>query len=267
MNIKIYQINSGRDTKNALFLGYERLEKFTGSSEVDSSIYDKVYDNNVDCRTLEGVYTMFNTNRPPEFTGHSLSVSDVVEVAESIDDVEKGFYFCDSIGFKKIDFEPEKTQIKDVEKIRVVMVELDKEARVVELENNLRAMQHAVLGPIELLSLFDDGAVMLANEEGKLSDLPLNRGIYNNGELFDAIAGNFFICATDGENFTSLSDKQIDKYMELYKEPEQFLREKGKLTAVKVKPALTDVIADASGKASNLADDNSGRNDVDRSEK
>ena len=33
--------------------------------------------------------------------------SDIVEVVES-DEIESGLYFCDSIGFKTVDFEPEK---------------------------------------------------------------------------------------------------------------------------------------------------------------
>lgn len=54
---------------------------------------------------------MFNQNRPAEFHGWSLSVSDIVEVVES-GIVEKGFYFCDSWGFTEIEFESEKAGIR-----------------------------------------------------------------------------------------------------------------------------------------------------------
>ena len=38
-----------------------------------------------------------------------MSVSDVVEIKDPCaDTVEPGFYFCDSLGFKKIEFDPDK---------------------------------------------------------------------------------------------------------------------------------------------------------------
>jgi len=41
---------------------------------------------------LEAVYERFNLRRPAGFQGHSLSVSDVVEVGGR-------FYYCDAVGF------------------------------------------------------------------------------------------------------------------------------------------------------------------------
>lgn len=107
MKISIYQINRDRDNNNLMFLPYGSLEKFQGSSEVDSSIYDKVYHTEVDCKNLETVFRIFNIARPSDFKGHSLSVSDIVEVIES-ENIEPGFYFCDFIGFKNVKFEPQK---------------------------------------------------------------------------------------------------------------------------------------------------------------
>ena len=42
MNVRIYQINMKRDANNVAFMNYESLPKFQGSSEIDSSLYDKV---------------------------------------------------------------------------------------------------------------------------------------------------------------------------------------------------------------------------------
>ena len=83
MKIRIYKINSDRDEHRMMFLSHDRLERFQGSPEVDSKIYDKVYDKEVDCSSLEEVYTMLNINHPADYRGRSLSVSDVVEVYES----------------------------------------------------------------------------------------------------------------------------------------------------------------------------------------
>ena len=55
MKIRIYQINSDRDENRMMFLSHDRLERFQGSPEVDSKIYDKVYDKEVDCSNLEEV--------------------------------------------------------------------------------------------------------------------------------------------------------------------------------------------------------------------
>ena len=44
---------------------------------------------------LESLYIRFNENRPADFTGHSLSVSDIVETPS-------GLFFCDSLGWKPV---------------------------------------------------------------------------------------------------------------------------------------------------------------------
>lgn len=110
MNIRIYQVNMKRDTNNVAFMRYELLEKLQGSQAVNAKIYDKVFDGEVDCQTLEDVYQMFNLNHPEGYKDRSLSVSDVVEVME--DPMHPHcFYFCDSVGFKPIDFEPKDCQL------------------------------------------------------------------------------------------------------------------------------------------------------------
>ena len=83
MNIRIYQINHERDEERVKFLGMEELEKLTGSRAVDSNTYDKVFDGEVDCKTLDEIYELFNFEHPDGFKGHSLSVSDVIEVVDA----------------------------------------------------------------------------------------------------------------------------------------------------------------------------------------
>ena len=55
MNIAIYQINPDRDENNVAFLNYENLERFQGSAALRSEIYDKVFEGEVECGTLEEV--------------------------------------------------------------------------------------------------------------------------------------------------------------------------------------------------------------------
>ena len=83
MNIRLYQINPERDDKRIKFCGMDMVEKLTGSRAVDSAAYDKVFDGEVDCSTLDGIYELFNLEHPDGFKGHSLSVSDVIEVVDA----------------------------------------------------------------------------------------------------------------------------------------------------------------------------------------
>ena len=67
------------------FLNLERLERYQGTAEIDSAIYDEVFSGTVGCTDLEDVYRMFNVDRPKGYTGRSLSVSDVVQVTAGRD--------------------------------------------------------------------------------------------------------------------------------------------------------------------------------------
>ena len=50
--------------------------------------------------TLESIFTEFNTNRPYDFYGHSLSVSDIVVLS---DKGKNSAYYCDKTGWEKVD--------------------------------------------------------------------------------------------------------------------------------------------------------------------
>lgn len=49
---------------------------------------------------LEELFVTFNVNRPKNFRGHSLSVSDVVVLNKGNYDVD--IYYCDDFGWKEI---------------------------------------------------------------------------------------------------------------------------------------------------------------------
>ena len=103
MDITIYQINMGRDHNRIAFEGLDLLKMYQGSDKIDSRIYDRVFEGEVDCKDLEDVYRKFNLEHPEGYKGRSLSVSDVVEIVDENGD--STFHFCDSIGFKQIDFD------------------------------------------------------------------------------------------------------------------------------------------------------------------
>lgn len=80
MRLKIYQINSKRDGNRVKFAGMELLERYQGSPAVDPTIYDEVFDAEIDEMELEQIFQKFNTVGHPLYRGHSLSVSDVVVI-------------------------------------------------------------------------------------------------------------------------------------------------------------------------------------------
>ena len=208
MRVKIYQMNVNRDHHMIKFLGLESMKKSMGVDSVDSSLYDEVFNAELDTDNLEEIFARFNTEKHPLYRGHSLSVSDVVVT-------DNGAFFCDSVGFKQIDFDESQTQ-KQKNLMRVLYVEPGKAPYESEINNDLRSMQRAVgNGLIEPIYM-DDGCVLVGNEESKLRGMQGNRHLDGGG----IIAGPFFICGDAGENFRSLTDEEVDKYMEKYAEPE-----------------------------------------------
>lgn len=122
--------------------------------------------------------------------------------------------------------------------MRVVMVEVGRNACEMELEDSLASMQHAVGGLIQ--AVYEPGgrnAALICNEEGKLLGLPLNRALRDEeGEIYDIIVGTFFICGapTDSENFTSLTDEQIAYWLRRFAKPEFFVNVNGQIICVPV---------------------------------
>ena len=78
---------------------------------------------------------------------------------------------------------------------------------------------------------------LVCGEEAKLQSLPLNRALYEQGSRtpYDIIAGTFFLCGVEAENFTSLTDEQIQTYTEHFVMPELFLSLNGQIIVVPVK--------------------------------
>ena len=85
--------------------------------------------------------------------------------------------------------------------MRVLLVEPGKAARPVEMKNDLHEMQQMVGGPIQALYPWEEPVAIVCNDEGKNMGLPLNRVLEN----YDIIAGAFFVCGIQGENFSSLT--------------------------------------------------------------
>ena len=245
MKINIYQIDTERDEKRVCFFGYNAMLKLQKDNEVNAEIYNKVYSSEADYNNLEQIFYTFNNEHPADYSARSLSVSDVVEVKDS-EKIEDGFYFCDSFGFKKIDFQPEKTQDKtNNNRLKVLLVKVNEAPEVVSIEHSLKAMQELVGGYIEEYMPFRDEVAIVCNEEGKVIDLPPNRAVYmeDSNKIADVISGDFFItyAPIESEKFLDLPDDLLKKYSEKFKYPERFYRQNNEIVAYKIKPASKDL--------------------------
>ena len=93
----IYQLKDGDETLNLRFASYGLLEKHGFTLDRDN--YSLVYSAPLNGQDLEKIYENFNINHPADFTGHSLSVSDVVVLKQG-DEVSA--HYVDSVGFVEL---------------------------------------------------------------------------------------------------------------------------------------------------------------------
>lgn len=97
-NVRIWQLKADSDFE-LRFRAY--LEVVKASGEPSKSNYETVYEGELETNDLESIFAKFNTEHPNGFKGHSLSISDVVEL---YDESGSEFYYVDRVGFQKIGF-------------------------------------------------------------------------------------------------------------------------------------------------------------------
>ena len=99
----IYQLKHDDSTADFRFMGSEWLEK--KGIEPQRENYELVYTGDLNYYTgsqmekLEGIYQIFNISRPEDFTGHSLSKSDIVALKQ---DRVVSCHYVDSVGYKEL---------------------------------------------------------------------------------------------------------------------------------------------------------------------
>jgi len=232
LKIKIYQIDLSRDTGGAAFSGLVSFSKRTGKTVPDGDIYDLVWEGTTGADDLEDVYDIFNNNIPEDFDGRSMSVSDIVEILEDEDTGDElipGFYYCDSIGFARVDFKPPE-QLDPEGSMNVLVVEPGKKPYPKRIKTGLKSLQDEVEGYIECVYPFDDPVALIVNEEGKINGMPLNRALREeSGDIYDIIAGPFLVAGITDDDFCSLSDELTAKYSGLFESPELFISVGGRI--------------------------------------
>ncbi len=98
-----------------------------------------------------------------------------------------------------------------MEKIRVLIVEPNKEPYQAKIKKGLEEKQKIVGGLIEFVEL-EHNVDLICNDEGKILNLEINRVIQN-----DIICGTFIIAGQHEGETISLSKKQLKKYKEEFR--------------------------------------------------
>lgn len=210
MRVQIYQINFHRDNNDL------KYKPVNDTVKIEPSMYDEVFNAVLDDGTPKDVYNLFNTEVHPLFRGIPLSESDIVVI-------DGNAYLRRSDDFIQTSFDASATQKPD-NLMRIVYVEPNKPAYETEILHTLEAEQKAVGGGlIQVLYWNDDNTAIVANDESKLNGMPGNRRF---GDGTSIIAGPFFVCGLTEDDFRSLTDEEVMKYMNKFAVPDEISQDK-----------------------------------------
>lgn len=97
-SFSIYQLKRGDETLDYRFEPLDAIRR--NGLSVDPANYELVYTAPLTAKdNLESIYTRFNIDRPADFKGHSLSVSDIVVLHQGGADTA---HYCDRFGFSQV---------------------------------------------------------------------------------------------------------------------------------------------------------------------
>ena len=97
-SFSIYQLKGGNETLDYRFEPLDSIHR--NGLSVKPENYELVYEAPLTAKDdLESIYTRFNVDRPADFTGHSLSVSDIVVLHQGGKDTA---HYCDRAGFSEV---------------------------------------------------------------------------------------------------------------------------------------------------------------------
>ena len=116
-----------------------------------------------------------------------------------------------------------KSDLKGEQMITVLWVRQGCPPETVRIRNELEEMERLVGVYPEELMPFDEDVALVCNEGEKYSELKANRPITSyDGRHQDIICGDFFLCRAPlgSEEYESLTPKQIKKYSDMFRIPE-----------------------------------------------
>jgi len=101
MKISIYQMKTTFETSDLKFRSLDHVMHCC-EGRVPEHMYECVFQGKVETSSLDEVFYIFNNEHPLGFTGHSLSISDVICIMDSI------YYYCEPTTFIPIPFDGKK---------------------------------------------------------------------------------------------------------------------------------------------------------------
>ncbi len=117
-----------------------------------------------------------------------------------------------------------------MEKAKIIVARPGEKAYVTELRPEYDYLKKLIGGPLEITYPFSDEVAVICDECGKLKGKMPNRLLHGKHSRVtadcdvedDTYAGTILILGSDldSEDFTSLTDAQIDLYMDIYGEPQ-----------------------------------------------
>ena len=116
--------------------------------------------------------------------------------------------------------------------MNVLMVEPGKTPYETQIGDDLQSMQALVGGYIQAVYPFEQPVVLVCCESGKQDGLPLNRALLDaDGDIYDIVAGNFFIVGLGQSDFTDLPHELAERFAEQFRQPEIFMHVDDKIVA------------------------------------
>ena len=113
----------------------------------------------------------------------------------------------------------------ETQTVTMLLVNPGEAPKEVQISSELKALQKAVKGMIEVTYPFKEPVAIICNEDGKINGMDLNRALTDeNGEVYDIIAGPFLIAGLGGEDFRSLTPEEMKRFETRFHQPETFVR-------------------------------------------
>ncbi|OQB13467.1 MAG: hypothetical protein BWY15_01764 [Firmicutes bacterium ADurb.Bin193] len=105
---RIYQLKPDADPRIKFISLNDLIMKGFGKPKQEN--YRVVFDGEVKTNRLEDIYDKFNIDIPDDFEGHSMSMSDIIEL---YDDNGSAFHYVDSFGFKEVEMRMQQSQTEE----------------------------------------------------------------------------------------------------------------------------------------------------------
>lgn len=100
-SFKIYQIDdNAKNARCIKFMGLDFVEEM--GVKLTKDMYKEVWSDEIESDTsnneklLDKIFEWFNLYHPENFRGHSLSVSDIIEM-------DSHYFYCDSYGWEEVE--------------------------------------------------------------------------------------------------------------------------------------------------------------------